>query len=449
MRIGGGCVKEIGSVLKQVRCERPLIITDPYLAGCGLVDRVKGLMAGTVDGVGVYSATIPDPTSDSIRDLAAFLGSAEGAGYDSLVAVGGGSPMDTAKGALALVERGGAMRDYNSPTLTDAPFATPLVCVPTTAGTGSETTRFTAVTCSETGEKMRVVGDAFVPVAAICDWELTMGAPPGLTADTGVDALCHAMEAHVGARKRGTRTYLRRERFAIVCFEKSIQSSRPEREMSTRPRTSRSERKLTEGGASKKVTGFPAQAYVSSRRNAFADGAAIDALRSIGRHIHGAYANEPEGREGMMYGSFAAGIAFSSSSVTLVHGMSRPLGAHFHIAHGRSNAVIAPHLTAFSVAGDAARYDVVRDALGFAGDLPAALAKLNADLNIPSLYDTLVDLGYDEAQYHEAIPTMASEALASGSPSYNPVLADQGQIETLYAEIYAQGKDAAKARVAA
>lgn len=384
LRIGGGCVKEIGSVLKQVQCERPLIVTDPFLAGCGLVDRVKDLMAAQVDTVGVYSDTIPDPTSDSIATLAAFLEGDEGSRYDSLVAVGGGSPMDTAKGALALLERGGVMRDYNSPTLTDAPFATPLVCVPTTSGTGSETTRFTAVTCSETGEKMRVVGDAFVPVAAICDWELTVGAPAGLTADTGVDAMCHAMEA-----------------------------------------------------------------YTSTRRNAFADGVALDALKSIGRSLHGAYANEPAGREGMMYGSFLAGCAFSSSSVTLIHGMSRPLGAHFHIAHGRSNAVIAPHVTAFSYAGEAKRYDAVRDAMGFSGDLPTALARLNADLNIPTLYDTLCDLGYDERQFHDAIPTMASEALASGSPSYNPVQADQGQIETLYAEMYAEGKEAAKAKAAA
>ena len=230
LRIGGGCVKEIGSVLKQVQCERPLIVTDPFLAGCGLVDRVKDLMAAQVDTVGVYSDTIPDPTSDSIATLAAFLEGDEGSRYDSLVAVGGGSPMDTAKGALALLERGGVMRDYNSPTLTDAPFATPLVCVPTTAGTGSETTRFAAVACSETGEKMRVVGDAFVPVAAICDWELTMGAPPGLTADTGVDALCHAMEAHVGARKRGTRTYLRRERFARSYASRKASSLRGPKE---------------------------------------------------------------------------------------------------------------------------------------------------------------------------------------------------------------------------
>ena len=378
LALGGGSIKQLGNMLRQHGITKPLVVTDKPLVALGVVDRVVRELGASCE---VYDDTVPDPTSDTCDALAARLAFGD---FDGVVAVGGGSPMDTAKAACVLRDLGGRMRDYKAPALTDTTLSLPLIAVPTTAGTGSEATRFTIVVDSDSGEKMLCAGSAFVPAGAVVDYELTMGAPRALTAATGVDALCHAMEADV-----------------------------------------------------------------SRTANPLADGFALDALRAIGASLRGACDDDAAGREGMMRASFYAGVAFSSSSVTLVHGMSRPLGAHFHIAHGRSNAVIAPHVTAFSYAGEAKRYDAVRDAMGFSGDLPTALARLNADLNIPTLYDTLCDLGYDERQFHDAIPTMASEALASGSPSYNPVQADQGQIETLYAEMYAEGKEAAKAKAAA
>lgn len=368
LQLGGGSVAGLGPLLGRLGIARPLIVTDPFLATCGIVERVRGHLG--VDAT-VYDGTIADPTSASVDALAATM---REVGADGVVAVGGGSVMDSAKAAILLAERGGAMRDYKAPAQTNEPLATKLVCVPTTSGTGSEATRFTIVT-DDGGEKMLCVGDAFVPDAAVCDYELTMGCPKTLTADTGVDALCHAMEA-----------------------------------------------------------------YVSRKRNPLADGFALDALKTIGADLRGACADEAAGREGMMRASLYAGIAFSASSVTLVHGMSRPLGARFKIAHGRSNAVLAAGVTAYSLAGAADRYGDVCAALNFpTADLPGELAELARDLGVPSLAECLAEKGVDAAAFDAQVPVMAAEALASGSPANNPTVPSAADVEALYRSIYASG----------
>lgn len=170
------------------------------------------------------------------------------------------------------------MKDYKAPFAMDD-AATPIVAVPTTAGTGSEATKFTIVTDTQTGEKMLCIGLCYLPVAAIVDYEFTLTKPWRLTADTGIDALCHSMEA-----------------------------------------------------------------FVSRKRNPFADSFALQSLQAIGSSLRTA-CTEPENheaRERMMLASTQAGIAFSNSSVTLIHGMSRPIGANFHVPHGLSNAMLAP-----------------------------------------------------------------------------------------------------------
>ena len=173
--------------------------------------------------------------------------------------------MDAAKLAVVLSENGGNCRDYKAPTLTNTPPTLPMVAVPTTAGTGAEVTRYAVVTDSESGEKMLCAGAAFVPAACVVDGSLADGSPSTLTADVGVDALCHAMEA-----------------------------------------------------------------FVSKKSSPLSDGFALDALRGIGRHLRSAVDDEAEGRDGMARAAFLAGVSFSVSSVTLIHGMSRPLGARLH-----------------------------------------------------------------------------------------------------------------------
>ena len=117
------------------------------------------------------------------------------------------------------------------------------------------------------------------------------------------------------------------------------------------------------------------EAFVSKKSSSLSDGFALDALRGVGRHLRSAVDDEAEGRDGMARAAFLAGVSFSVSSVTLIHGMSRPLGARFHLAHGRSNAVLMPGVTAYSLEGARERYAQCSEALGLDGDLPEALAR--------------------------------------------------------------------------
>jgi alcohol dehydrogenase class IV len=375
MRIGGGAAGELGSVLAGLGLSRPLLVTDAFLASTGAASRLLANLKDTGLEGEVFSETVPDPTSDS---LAGGLEAVAAHRADCLVGFGGGSPMDTAKALGLLSVQGGEMRDYKAPRNNGGP-ALPVIAIPTTAGSGSEATQFTVITDSATDEKMLCTGLAFLPVATIIDYELTVSMPSRLTADTGVDALTHAVEA-----------------------------------------------------------------YVSRKANAFSDGLALTAIGTIGRNIRRAYADgdDLEAREAMMFAATQAGIAFSNSSVALVHGMSRPIGAHFHVAHGLSNAMLFPAVTAFSVEGAVGRYaDCARafgaaargdsDALA-AGKLVEALAVLCKDLDVP----TPQSHGIDREKWDELTPLMAQQALASGSPGNNPIVPTADQIEDLYAQIY-------------
>lgn len=144
----------------------------------------------------VFSETVPDPTTDSLDAGLAALKAGE---CDVVVGLGGGSPMDTAKALALLAVQGGDMSRYKAPARNDGP-ALPIIAVPTTAGSGSEATQFTVITDTRSDEKMLCAGPAFLPVAAVIDYELTLSMPARLTADTGVDALTHAVEAYVSKK---------------------------------------------------------------------------------------------------------------------------------------------------------------------------------------------------------------------------------------------------------
>jgi alcohol dehydrogenase class IV len=376
MQVGGGALAELPGILQRFGLARPLVVTDPFMVRTEHFGRLTGLLDKARIGWSVFSDTVADPTTAVIETGAALL--ADG-GYDSLVAFGGGSSIDTAKGMSVLDANGGRMRDYKVPA--DIPKAgPPIVAIPTTAGTGSEVTRFTVITDTETDEKMLIAGLACCPLAAIVDYELTLSMPLRLTADTGLDSLTHAIEA-----------------------------------------------------------------YVSRRANPFTDGLAKNAMGLIARHIRTACA-EPANRaarESMMLGATTAGMAFSNASVCLVHGMSRPIGAFFHVPHGLSNAMLLPEITAFSAPAALDRYADCARAMGIAGEaegnqsavarLLDELRRLNQDLQVP----TPQRYGIPSARYDELLPTMASQALASGSPANNPRVPSQDEIIDLYRRVYA------------
>jgi alcohol dehydrogenase class IV len=376
--LGAHCSQKTPEAMQKLNLCRPFIVSDPFLASdaCGILAQVTKHFDAAEMPHTIFTDTREDPTTDSVD---ACLKALQAGNYDCIVAVGGGSPMDTAKAAAVLHSHGGHMREYKAPFQMNKP-SLPIVAVPTTAGTGSEATKFTVITDSETDEKMLCIGDAYMPMLAIVDYTLTMNMPRNLTAWTGVDALCHAMEA-----------------------------------------------------------------YVSKQSTPESDDYALDAIGRIGQSLEMACVipHNVSAREGMMYGATMAGTAFSNSSVTLIHGMSRPLGAHFHVPHGLSNAMLAPSLTRYSIPGAVERYATVSRKFGLtvdpnwndeqaAQDLWQGLRDLNTVLKVPALKDWNID----EAEFHKRIPVMAAAALASGSPANNPVVPDQEQIEELYREIW-------------
>jgi alcohol dehydrogenase class IV len=378
LKIGGGSFAEVHAILVKLGCRRPLIVTDPFMVKCGLAEKLREQINAAGLFCVIFSETVPDPTTAVVEvGVELYLAG----DHDSLVSLGGGSPIDTAKAIGMLVTNGGKVRDYKSPRAPGLAGPTHLA-IPTTAGTGSEVTRFTVITDVASEEKMLIAGDVLLPTAAVVDYELTLSMPARLIADTGTDSLTHAIEA-----------------------------------------------------------------FVSRKANPFADAFALAAMRTIWAELPACFL-EPDNRtarEAMMLAATQAGIAFSNASVALVHGMSRPLGVHFHIPHGLSNAMLLPAVTAFSVPAAVERYGRCARTMGFAGEgitdeqaadsLIRALYERNAELKVPSPRQ----FGIDKERYFAVIPTMTAQALASGSPQNNPRIPTVQEIEALYREVWDQG----------
>jgi len=375
LRVGAGASAELAATLAELGFSRPFVVTDPFLVQQGFCERVTA----PLDAAGIvwrlFGDCVPDPTTGSVT---AALEQLQRGDHDCLVALGGGSSLDTAKAVAVLAQHGGAMADYKVPAQVHSGL--PVIAIPTTAGTGSEVTRAAVITDTASNEKMLCMGLGLVPVAALVDFELTLSMPHRLTADTGIDSLCHALEA-----------------------------------------------------------------YVSRKANPFTDSVALTAMRSIYRNIRIACA-EPDNRaarEAMMLAATQGGIAFANASVTLIHGMSRPVGAHFHVPHGLSNAMLLPEVTAWSVSGAPQRYAHCARVMGLAetadtdalalDKLVAGLRQLNADLAVPGPRE----YGIDQALWHSSLELMAQQALDSGSPANNPLVPEAADIVALYERVWA------------
>jgi alcohol dehydrogenase class IV len=374
--IGGGASDSLAERIRGLGVQRPLVVSDDFLLEHGpagpLVDQLRD--AGL--GVACYGDVQPDPT---MKNVAGALGALREHDADGVVAIGGGSPMDTAKVAAVLAANDGVdMRSFKGYNQVPGP-GLPLVAVPTTAGTGSEVTRVAVITDTERDVKMMMLDDHLLARVAISDFKLTLSTPPELSANVGVDSLTHAIES-----------------------------------------------------------------YVSSKATVVTEMLSLEAARLIGRHIRRAihYGHDEEAREGMMLGATLAGAAFSNASVALVHGMSRPIGAHFHLPHGLSNALLLPTVTRFSVSGAPGRYAVIAREMGLAdGDSPdeaacealvAELDTLNRELEIP----TLSGAGAEREHFERVVEDMAQAALDSGSPGFNPRPATREEIVALYREAW-------------
>ncbi len=376
---GGGSLGRIAALLAKVGVRRPLIVTDPTMIALGYTRRLQDALQAAGLEFGQFGDSEPEPTETSVIAAEAILATGlKGLPYDGLVALGGGSAIDTAKALAVLGPHGGRMRDYKVPRIVDEP-GLPVIAVPTTAGTGSEATRVTVITDPENDEKMLCMGLAFMPVAAILDPDLTLSLPKRVTADTGIDALTHAIEA-----------------------------------------------------------------YVSRKASPFSDQQALAAMRLIAPNLRRAFhdGENREARDALLTGACFGGIAFSNASVALVHGMSRPIGAFFHVPHGLSNAMLLPAITRWSIPAAPVRYADCARAMGLVdarvsddhanAALLAELQALNDELDVP----TPAGFGISPDRWQQLRPLMAEQALASGSPGNNPRVPTADEIVALYDEVW-------------
>ncbi len=373
--IGGGARKQAGDIASRLGMRKALLVSDKYLEGAGVTAEIAASLRAS--GVETFIFTDIEREPETADALGA-AGLIKRHGLDSIVSVGGGSSIDTAKAASALATNGGLMSDYMGVGKVSKP-GLPHLAIPTTAGTGSEVTRVTIITDKEKNIKMMCLDNAFMPAAAIVDFELSMSMPPALTSYVGIDALTHCIEA-----------------------------------------------------------------YVSAKANPVSDMFAEKAIRLISGSILGAYRSGADARfrSGMMEGATFAGIAFSNASVCAVHGMARPIGAYFGVAHGLSNAMLLPVVTERSIEGDPVRYARIARMMGLDDfglsdlelneSLIRTLKELNKRMGIPGP----AEYGIDRARYMSLLPEMAKAAIDSGSPGNNPKVFSLEEIIELYREVY-------------
>jgi len=374
---GSGSSKQVGEECKKLGLKKALIVTDQNLVKLGIPDGVKeslqqnGVEHATYDGVN------SEPVIEHVQEgLEAFRGN----GCDFLLAVGGGSPMDTAKAISAMATNQGSIEDYMGQGKIPE-RGRPVIAVPTTAGTGSEVTPFSIITDARRDLKMLIGSPFLTPAIAVVDPQLTLSLPQDITAATGIDALTHAIEA-----------------------------------------------------------------YVSVKVQPMSDVLALAAIELIAGNLEQAWSDGKnlEAREKTMMGSLMAGMAFSNSSVALVHGMARPIGAYFHVRHGASNAALLGTVMEFSLEGNPARYARIAEAMGVkAGGLSEleaaqrgaeAVKKLIKDVRIPSMQE----LGVGKEKLEQLAPKMSEDAIASGSPGNNPRQATREEIIELYKVAYGE-----------
>ena len=337
--------------------KKALIVTGKIITKTGLAAKVQDVLS--VRGISsVVFNDLPGEPDDKMIDAALSVFKSEKC--DFIIGLGGGTPLDTAKAVAAMAVLPGKLSDYAGKEMS-GDFA-PLVLIPTTAGTGSEATKFFVYTDTATDAKLLMKGDALLPELAVIDYTYTISSPVSITVATGMDALTHAVEA-----------------------------------------------------------------YTSKKANPVTDIYCLDAIKRIFKYLPLAAkdGNDKTAREQMSLAAYEAGVCINNSSVTLVHGMSRPIGALFHVPHGISNAMLITECLRFALDGEGAEERFAKIALEIGeaekSDSPScaskkfldALERLTKTLSVPSLREYGIDL----EKFAAVEEKMASDALASGSPA--------------------------------
>lgn len=370
---GSGALTMAEETLKGLG-KKALIVTDKVMIQLGNCAKVETALKNQGIDYAIYSEIVGEPTDTMIENgLKVYKEN----GCDFLVALGGGSPIDSMKAIGSLVVNGGNISDYMGKVI-DVEMP-PLVAIPTTAGTGSEATQFTIITDTKKDIKMLLKGKVLMPKLAIIDPQFTMTAPPKITAATGLDALCHAVEA-----------------------------------------------------------------YTSRKAQTLSDSFAMSAVKRIFKSLPVAFKDgkNEEARIQMSVAALEAGIAFNNASVTIIHGMSRPIGALFHVAHGLSNAMLMKECLGFALEGAYDRFADLGRAIGVADatdeDKAAAEKFLSAIEGIVKELETptLAEFGIDKEEFFKVIDKMAYDAMDSGSPQSTMREVSEEQVKQIYRNLW-------------
>ena len=365
---GAGAVKEIAGEAKGRGFQKALICSDPDLIKFGVTKKVTDVLDEAGLAYEIYSNIKANPTIENVqKGVEAFMA----AGADYLIAIGGGSSMDTAKG-IGIVIANPEFADVRSleGTAPTKNKSVPIFAVPTTAGTAAEVTINYVITDTEKNRKMVCVDPKDIPVVAFVDPEMMSTMPKGLTAATGMDALTHAIEGYITA------------------------------------------------GAWELSDMFHQKA-----------------IEIISRSLRGAVNNTPEGREGMALGQYIAGMGFSNVGLGIVHSMAHPLGALYDTPHGVANAIILPTVMEYNAEATGEKYREIARAMGVEGvdDMTQeeyrkaaidAVKQLSADVGIPADLKDIVK--------PEDIPFLAQSAYDDACRPGNPKETSVEDITKLY-----------------
>jgi alcohol dehydrogenase class IV len=376
---GRGAVRQVGDIVRRLPARRVFVVTDATLAKVGVLAAVTGPLTEADIEFGVFDGGEPEP---SLSVLERCVEEARKFRPDAIVGLGGGSNMDVSKGTAALVTHGGQPQDYVGDDRIPGPVM-PVVCVPTTAGTGSEVTAAAVFTVPENHVKVGVLSNYLRPRVAVVDPQLTHSCPRKVTADSGIDALTHAIEAY---------TAIDNAEFPLPAGERSVYQG----------------------------------------RHPLGEMCAEKAIRLIGKHLKQAvhHGDDADAREGMALAATVAGLGFSNIGVALVHALEYPLGGATHCSHGEGNGLLLPHVMRFNLPARKAEFARVAEWLGedvhglsehaAADRAVLAVERLQADIGIPR---RLRDLGAKQDQLREfAEKAFAIKRILRVNP--RPVTAD-------------------------
>jgi len=372
--ISGPSALEAGTAVMKSFGRKALIVAGPNNIRLGNVEKLMVLLQKEGIAYCIYDGVASEPSDRMVEEGANIYRDEK---CDFLIAIGGGSPMDTMKAIAVTAVSNKKIGSFMGVSI-DFPLPK-MAAIPATAGTGSETTQFTVITDLEKNIKMLIKGPSLVPDLAILESILTMTAPASVTAATGMDALTHAVEA-----------------------------------------------------------------YISKKAQPLTDTFAISAVKRIFRYLPKSCleSRDAAAKEEMALAAFEAGVTINNSSVTLVHGMSRPIGALFHVPHGISNAMLLDACFSFVLEGACKRFAdlgrAVDPGLKKAADREAAESFLKGIRNLCKIcrIPTLEEYGISQKDFKQAINKMSEDALASGSPQNSRVTISKEDIVEIYKRLW-------------